>query len=92
MSDLTDPPYPFEPFRFDSQKQLWYLLIKSEKMFHSVASWLEKKASNHGMKFIDACQQYKDMMAQTEIYLGFCWDGDDDNGEDVEWLNLSGEI
>eukprot|EP00961_Rhodomonas_salina_P043532 585236-Rhodomonas_salina.1 len=49
MSNLTDPPYPFEPFRLDSQKQLWYLLVKSEKMFHSVASWLEKKASNHWM-------------------------------------------
>eukprot|EP00961_Rhodomonas_salina_P115658 1556748-Rhodomonas_salina.1 len=54
MGDMTDLPYPFEPFRFDCQKQLWYLLVKSEKMFHAVASWLEKKASDHGMKFIDA--------------------------------------
>eukprot|EP00961_Rhodomonas_salina_P277362 3748206-Rhodomonas_salina.1 len=61
-------------------------------MFHAVASWLEKKANNHGMKFIDARQPYKDTMAHTEIYLGFGWDGDDDNGKDVEWLNLSGEI
>eukprot|EP00961_Rhodomonas_salina_P194268 2623289-Rhodomonas_salina.1 len=61
-------------------------------MFHSVASWLEKKASNHWMKFIDARQQYKDTMAQTEIHLWFSWDGDDDNGEDVEWLNLSGKV
>eukprot|EP00961_Rhodomonas_salina_P103095 1386278-Rhodomonas_salina.1 len=31
-------------------------------------------------------------MAITEINLRFGWDGDEDNGEDVEWLNLSGEI
>eukprot|EP00961_Rhodomonas_salina_P060561 812991-Rhodomonas_salina.1 len=61
-------------------------------MFHSVASWLEKKASNHWMKFINTPQQYKDTMAQTEIYLGFGWDGDDNNGEDVEWLNLCCKI
>eukprot|EP00961_Rhodomonas_salina_P140875 1896190-Rhodomonas_salina.1 len=61
-------------------------------MFHTVASWLEKKASDHWMKFIDARQPYKDTMAHTEIYLGLGWDGDEDNGEDVEWLNLSGEI
>eukprot|EP00961_Rhodomonas_salina_P286847 3876383-Rhodomonas_salina.1 len=83
MSNMTYPPYPFEPFRFDCQKQLWYLqvLFKSEKMFYSVASWLEKKAIDHWMKFI----QYKDIMAQTEIYLIYL-------REDVEWLNLSGEI
>eukprot|EP00961_Rhodomonas_salina_P188342 2541757-Rhodomonas_salina.1 len=74
MGNMTDPPDPFEPFRFDGQKQLWYLLVKSEKMFHAVASWLEKKASDHGMKFIDASQPYKDTMAHTEIYLGFGWD------------------
>eukprot|EP00961_Rhodomonas_salina_P245536 3317663-Rhodomonas_salina.1 len=61
-------------------------------MFHSVATWLEQKASYHGMKFIDTHQQWKDTMAITEINLRFCWDGDEDNGEDVEWLNFSGEI
>eukprot|EP00961_Rhodomonas_salina_P179426 2420958-Rhodomonas_salina.1 len=48
--------------------------------------------AHHRMKFIYAHQQYKDTMAHTEIYLRFGWDGDDDNGEDVEWLNLSSEI
>eukprot|EP00961_Rhodomonas_salina_P050558 678885-Rhodomonas_salina.2 len=76
MSNITDPPYPFEPFCFNCQRQLWYLLIKSEKMFHSVAMWLEKKASYHWMKFIDSSQPYKDTMAITEINLGFSWDCD----------------
>eukprot|EP00961_Rhodomonas_salina_P188477 2543722-Rhodomonas_salina.1 len=44
------------------------------------------------MKFIDARQPWKDTIAITEMNIGFGWDADDDNGEDVEWLNLSSEI
>eukprot|EP00961_Rhodomonas_salina_P241146 3258491-Rhodomonas_salina.1 len=71
MSDITDPPYPYEPFRFYCQKQLWYLLVKSKMMFHSVAAWLKQKASYHGMKFIDTRQPWKDTMAITEMNIGF---------------------
>eukprot|EP00961_Rhodomonas_salina_P011507 154970-Rhodomonas_salina.1 len=44
MGDLTDPPYPFEAWRFDSVKHVWYNLTKSEKIFHSITAWAEKKS------------------------------------------------
>eukprot|EP00961_Rhodomonas_salina_P021411 287581-Rhodomonas_salina.2 len=31
-------------------------------------------------------------MAVTQIEIGIGWEGKDDTGEDVEWVNLSGEI
>eukprot|EP00961_Rhodomonas_salina_P109225 1470226-Rhodomonas_salina.1 len=92
MGDLTDPPYPFEAFRFDCVKHVWYNLTKSEKIFHSITAWAEKKAMGHCVKFIDACQNYKETMAVTQIDIGIGWEGEEDTGEDVEWVNLSGEI
>eukprot|EP00961_Rhodomonas_salina_P266798 3605170-Rhodomonas_salina.1 len=90
MGDLTDPPYPFEAWRFDGTKHVWYNLTKSEKIFHSITTWAEKKAMGHGIKFIDACQNYKETMAVTQIDIGIGWEGEEDTGEDVEWVNLSG--
>eukprot|EP00961_Rhodomonas_salina_P198572 2678447-Rhodomonas_salina.1 len=46
----------------------------------------------HCVKFIDAHQTYKETMAVTQIDIGIGWEGKEDTGEDVEWVNLSGEI
>eukprot|EP00961_Rhodomonas_salina_P035361 475891-Rhodomonas_salina.1 len=54
--------------------------------------WAEKKAMGHGIKFIDASQNYKDTMAVTQININIGWEGKADTGKDVEWLNLSREI
>eukprot|EP00961_Rhodomonas_salina_P196474 2651459-Rhodomonas_salina.1 len=92
MGDLTDPPYPFEAWCFNSTKHVWYNLTKSKKIFHLITSWAEKKAMGHGIKFIDARQNYKETMAVTQIDICIGWKGQEDTGEDVEWVNLSGEI
>eukprot|EP00961_Rhodomonas_salina_P211239 2852484-Rhodomonas_salina.1 len=94
MGDLTDPPYPFEAWHFDCTKHVWYNLTKSEKIFQSIKSWAEKKVMGHGinLKFIYARQNYKETMAVTQINIGISWEGEEDTGEDVEWVNLSGEI
>eukprot|EP00961_Rhodomonas_salina_P252159 3408817-Rhodomonas_salina.1 len=46
----------------------------------------------HGVKFIDASQIYKETMAVTQIDISIGWEGEEETGEDVEWVNLSGEI
>eukprot|EP00961_Rhodomonas_salina_P247924 3350316-Rhodomonas_salina.1 len=46
----------------------------------------------HGVKFIDARQTYKETIAVTQMDIGIGWEGEEDTGEDVEWINLSGEI
>lgn len=92
ISQLTDPPYPFEHFRFDGLKQVWYSLVKSEKMYHALGQWVEKVCADNNIKYIDQRGGYHKTLSITEIALNIGWEGEEDNGKDVEWLTLSGEI
>lgn len=92
MVSLTNLPFPFEVFRFDCTKQVWYVLVKSKKLYHMVAEWVMKLCEDQGIKYIDARSGYNETMSVTEITMNIGWEGEEDNGVDVEWLTLSGEI
>eukprot|EP00961_Rhodomonas_salina_P230753 3118041-Rhodomonas_salina.1 len=82
MSNLQEPRYPFQPFRFDGTKCVWYTLIKTEKLYHAAADCVQSLANNAGMKFIDCHSGFTETIAVTEITLDYGWEGDKDDGEE----------
>eukprot|EP00961_Rhodomonas_salina_P129822 1748414-Rhodomonas_salina.1 len=91
MANLQEPRYPFKPFRFDGTKCVWYTLVKTEKLYHAVADFVQLLANYAGMKFIDCRSGFTETMAITKITLDYGWEGDNDDGEEnyIEWLTIS---
>eukprot|EP00961_Rhodomonas_salina_P033020 444468-Rhodomonas_salina.1 len=82
MANLQEPRYQFEPFRFDGTKCVWYTLVKTQKLYHATADYVQLLANNAGMKFIDCCSGFTETMAVTEITLDYGWEGDQDDCEE----------
>eukprot|EP00961_Rhodomonas_salina_P102966 1384761-Rhodomonas_salina.3 len=41
MLNLQEPKYQFEPFCFNGTKCVWYTLVKTEKLYHAAADYVQ---------------------------------------------------
>jgi hypothetical protein len=66
------------------------MLIKSEKMYHSIGEYIAKCCSVHGLQFEDRRDGFKNTSVVCNIEV-FISDAPDADGKEEEWLSVSGE-
>jgi hypothetical protein len=91
IEKLHNMPPPFEKqWRWDNTKNCWWMLIKSEKMYHSIGEYIAKCCSLHGLQFEDRREGFKNTSVVCNIEV-FISDAPDADGKEEEWLTVSGE-
>ena len=91
IEKLHNMPLPFEKqWRWDNSKNCWWMLIKSEKMYHMIGEYIAKCCSLQGLQFEDRRDGFKNtsVMCNIEVFIS---DAPDAEGKEEEWLCVSGE-
>lgn len=90
MKHLTQTPQHIERFRFESKTSTWYMILKTEKMFHCVVQWLEERCNYEKLTFVDNTSPWKDTSAVTHINIHTGYETASSTTE-VLWCSIHGE-
>ena len=90
MRHLHQQPQWMEQFSFDTKTSTWFILVKTEKMFHHVIGWLEEKCRMEKLTFIDNTSRWMDTSTVTHINIHTGYEGPDSTTE-VLWCSIHGE-
>ena len=92
IEKLHNMPQPFEKqWRWDNSKNCWWMLIKSEKMYHSIGEYIADCCVKQGLQFDDRRDGFKRTSVKCNIEVFLSEEAPDADGKDDTWLCVSGE-
>ena len=94
IEKLHNMPQPFEKqWRWDNSKNCWWMLIKSEKMYHSIGEYIADCCDKQGLQFDDRREGFKQTSVKCNIEVFIDEQAADADGKDdaCQWLCVSGE-